>query len=238
MVIKIARLIGFLILIFVLYLAPGCTFANRSKWKAEKVAAENKTESPTTDELKGDAFLFDMKIINKGKKNSARLDIYRKGDSLAVFARGYLGKGVLKGRVNYDSVVTYFPTEDQFYSGNISNLLSANCFEKIPLEKMLVDFFRITPDKIDYSFGGAYLSVLIEKPGFRKYRLVAQDCLEFIELDYDWKNGQFLLEKFQYSNENGEFRLDAERRKFKLNIKLPDEKYKISIPSTASRIYP
>ncbi len=236
--IKMTKLISFLILIIVLYLAPGCTFANRGKWKAEKVAAENKTKSPTTLELKGDAFLFDMKIINKGKKNSVRLDIYRKGDSLAVFARGYLGKGVLKGLVNYDSVVTYFPTEDQFYSGKISNLLLANCFEKIPLEKMLVDFFRKTPDKIDYSFGGAYLSVLTEKPGFRKYRLVARDCLEFIELDYDWKNGQFLLEKFQYSNENGEFRLDAERRKFKLNVKLPDGKYKVSIPATASRIYP
>lgn len=229
---------SFLFLLFIVSLTLGCTFANRSKWKSEKIAAEQKTERPILTEGRGDAYLFDLKIYNNGRKNSVRLDIYRKENSLALFARGYLGKGVLKGLVNKDSIITFFPTENQFYSGELNRLLSGNCFENIPFEKMLVDFFRITPDKIDYSFGEAYLSILEEKPGFRKYRLVAQNCSEYIELDYDWKKGQFMLERLKYSREDGKFRLDAKRRKFKLNIKLPAEKFQISIPSTASRIYP
>ena len=103
---------------------------------------------------------------------------------------------------------------------------------------MLIDFFRKTPDKIDYSFGGADLSIIKEKPGFRQYRLAAKNCSEYIELDYDWKNGQFILEQLEYFSDDGKFKLDAKRRKFKLNIKLPAAKYKISIPPTASRIYP
>ena len=236
--IKMRKIFLFLFIAFMLSQIIGCTFANRSKWKANKIANEQQSERAELSEGRGDAYLFDLKINNKGKKNSVRLDIYRKGDSLAIFARGYLGKGVLKAVVNYDSILTFFPTEDQYYSGKLQTLLSGNCFKDIPLEKMFVDFFRKTPDKIDYSFGGAYLSISDEKPRFRRYSLVAQDCSEFIELDYDWNNGQFLLDKFRYSSEDGHFRLDAERRKFKLDIKLPDGKYKISIPPTASRIYP
>jgi len=229
---------NFLFLSFILYLILGCTFADRGKWKRQKMAAEQKTERPVLAEGRGDAYLFDLKIYNKGRKNSVRLDIYSKKDSLAIYARGYLGKGVLKGLVNRDSILTFFPTENQFYSGGIDNLLSGNCFGDIPFERMLVDFFAITPERIDYSFGDAYLSVLEERPGFRKYRLVAENCSEFIELDYDWKKGTFLLERLRYSREDGRLRLDAKRRKFRLNINLPSEKFQISIPSTASRIYP
>lgn len=228
----------FLFFVFILQLAPGCTLANRGKWKKEKIASEQQAVKPSRDKDKGDAYLYDLKIYNKGKKNSVRLDLYLKGDSLAAFARGYLGKGVLKGLVNSDSLVTFFPTENQFYSGKISQLLTAKCFKNIPLEKMLVDFFKKTPDKIDYEFGDAYLNIVNEVPGYRKYRLMAKNCSESIELDYDWKNGQFVLEKFIYSSDDGLFKIDAKRRKFKFNIKLPDGKYKVSIPATASRIYP
>lgn len=232
------RLGNFLLLLFILCLMIGCTFANRSKWKKERIAAEQKFERPALTKGKGDAYLFDLKIYNKGKKNSVRLDVYRKEDSLAIYARGYLGKGVLKGLVNQDSIITFFPTENQYYSGKINRLLSGNCFENIPFEKMLIDFFKITPDKIDYPFGEAYLAILEERPGFRKYKLAAKNCSDYIELDYDWQKGQFVLEKLKYSSKDGKFKLDAKRRKFKLNIKVPAEKFQISIPPTASRIYP
>ena len=126
--INIRRLGGFLFLTFILYLTLGCTFANRSKWKNERIAAEQKTERPALTEGRGDAYLFDLKIYNKGRKNSVRLDIYRNEDSLALYARGYLGKGVLKGLINQDSILTFFPTENQFYAGEINRLLSGNCF--------------------------------------------------------------------------------------------------------------
>ncbi len=232
MVINMRRLGYCLFFVIIFCLIFSISFAEN------KTGIKQNTEKQSTVNTKGDAFLFDMKIFNKKKKTSVRLDIYRKGDSLGVFARGYLGKGVLKALVNSDSIVTFFPTESQFYSGKIRNLLSANCFDSIPLEKMMVDFFRTTPNKLDYSTCGAIVTVLLESPRFRKFRIMSKDCSESIELEYDWQKGKFLLEKFMYFSANGQFRLEAERRKFKFNIKLPDGKYKILIPPTASRIYP
>jgi len=226
-----------LLLAFILYFVLGCTLANRSKWKNRQITAEQKTEVSVLSNGKGDAYLFDLKIYNNGKKNSVRLDLYRKEDSLAIYARGYLGKGVLKGQINKDSILIFFPTENQFYSGKINKLLKDNCFENIPFEKLLIDIFKMTPDNIDYSFGETYLSINEEKFDSRKYRLAAKNCSEYIELEYDREKGRLVLEKLKYSREDGKFRLDAKRRKLRLDIKLPDEKFQISIPPTASRIY-
>ncbi|MCP4705050.1 MAG: hypothetical protein GY865_10600 [candidate division Zixibacteria bacterium] len=222
----------YLFLVIIFGLLNSFTVAN------DKADTDQNKGQQLEDTSKGDAFLFDMKIFNKKKKTSVRLDIYRKGDSLGVFARGYLGKGVLKALVNSDSIVTFFPTESQYFSGKISELLSANCFDSIPLEKMIVDFFRTTPDKIVYPTGNIIISVLVDSPRFRKFRIMSKDCSESIELDYDFKKGNFLLKKFMYFSADGQFRLEAERRKFRLDVKLSDKKYKISIPPTASRIYP
>ncbi|UCD18206.1 MAG: hypothetical protein JSV44_04650, partial [Candidatus Zixiibacteriota bacterium] len=64
----------------------GCTLATKKKTGISPPVTE-----AVLVEGKGDAFLFDVKISARGKKNSVRLDVYRSGDSIALFARGYLG---------------------------------------------------------------------------------------------------------------------------------------------------
>ena len=91
----------------------GCTLASKEKIRERPVEAE-----AVFEEGKGDAFLFDVKIRRNGKKNSVRLDVYRSGDSLSLYARGYLGKGVLKGLITNDSLVVQsavFDNLESFY---------------------------------------------------------------------------------------------------------------------------
>lgn len=229
------RILSIILLASLLF---GCTLANRSKWKKSRIAAEQEAESGNLSNGRGDAYLYDLKISNQGRKNSVRLDLYWKADSLGVYARGYLGKGVLKGLVTKDSIIVYFPANNEFYQGRIDSLLADNCLKDFPFERMIISIFETTPDKIEYPFGEAYLSVLEEKPGGRKYRLVSKNCSEYIELSYDWHNGRFVLNQLDYNNVNARLKLDASRRKFRLNITLPAEKFQVRIPETAIRTYP
>lgn len=216
----------------------GCTMASRKRAQKEIVEVE-----AVFDEGKGDAFLFDVKIYREGKKNSVRLDVYRSGDSLSLFARGYLGKGVLKGLVFPESTIIYFPTENEFYSGSIDDLASRQCPESLNFEKMIVELFVKTPAELEYIFPHFYLTILEETKKERWYRLESRKCRESIELGYELKEGRFIIGAIDYSrkdesSQDVSFRFKAVRRRSKLNIEIPPEKFLLSIPKTATRIYP
>lgn len=221
--------VSIIVLLFVLNIS-GCTPANRKRgWK--KTTAETAKYEPG----RGDAFLFDVKIYRDKRKNSVRLDVYRAGDTLAVFARGYLGKGVLKGLITHDSVLIYFPTEKEYYSGRLSDLVGDNCRE-LPLEFLLVKLFEKRPVELETKFPRFYITVLDEEGPEQKYRIVAKGCAENIEISYDYKKNRFVPENIDYTNEDGSFRFRAKRRKVRLDISIPAEKFSLEIPPTAQRI--
>lgn len=214
-------------------LLTGCSLANRQKSGGQPIETELNLPAG-----KGDAFLYDARIYRDGRKNSVRLDVYRYADSLSVFARGYLGKGVLKGFIRGDSVLAYFPTEDQYFYGRLADILPGTCAAGTELEKLLVELFFRTPDEMQLNFEDLYLTVVKESRKERIYRLTARGCPESIELHYDLKEHCYLLEKIEYSNPDESLKFMAERRRQKLNIDLPAEKKSVSIPETATRIYP
>lgn len=211
----------------------GCTLASRKKTQGGMSDAEAKVE-----EGKGDAFLFDVKIYRNGKKNSVRLDVYRTGDSLSLFARGYLGRGVLKGIILSDSLTAYFPTENEFFSGKIADLLKNSCADDFAFEKLIIDLFARTPVELEYPLSQFYLTIVKEDKKVRRYRLECRECPESMELTYDWNESRFILKKLEYSSRNKTLRIKADRRKHRLNIDIPVEKFLLSIPEAAERIYP
>lgn len=221
------------ILFFTLLLFLGCSLASRKREIGREINVVK--ELP---EGKGDAYLYDLKIYREGKKNSVRLDVYWNQDSVSFFARGYLGKGVLKGMVTDSSVLAYFPTEEQYYKGTIDSLINDGCFGELAFERMLIDLFGTTPDKLEYSYVDFFLVILKNEPDKKEFRLTSKVCPEQIELEYDVKQDRFLLEKAVYSVNDDSFKLIAERRKYRLNIDIPGEKFRIDIPQTAARIYP
>jgi len=211
----------------------GCSMANRKNVGGEPIEAELNLAKG-----KGDAFLYDAKIYRDGRKNSVRLDVYLYGDSLSVFARGYLGKGVLKGLIRGDSVIAYFPTENQYFAGKLTDILKGSCVEKTPLEKLLVDLFIKTPVKTEYLRDDFYLTIVKESRDELQYRLTASGCPEHIDLQYELRDRRYLLEKVEYISPDESFQFRAERRRQKLDVDIPIEKKAVVIPDSATRIYP
>ncbi len=233
MKIKYDNLRFIIILLLGLFIFEGCTLANRKKAYRQIV-----TEEVVYEAGRGDAYLFDVKIYRDGRKNSVRLDIYRTADMMALFARGYLGKGVLKGLITKDSILIYFPTENEYFSGKVSELIGEKCADGLPFEKLINRLFQKLPVELEDKFPQFYINVISEKGKTREYRLISEECPENIELGYDYKNSRFILNKIDYSNSDETFRFSANRRKVKTNINIPAEKLELKIPASAIRISP
>ncbi len=217
----------------VLIVITGCAFARKHRATRKTVTVEEISEKDT-----GDAYLFDLKIYRHGKKNSVRLDIYRTGGKLGFFARGYLGKGVMKGVLTADSILIYFPTEKEFYAGPIEGLLPGNCMDGFQFDRFILDLFYQTPDKLEYALGDFYMTVLADKSKKKKYRLESKACPEQFEMEYDFKGNRFIPKKIRFDKADGSFKLISERRKFRTDIDLPDDKFTVEIPDNAFRIHP
>jgi hypothetical protein len=193
-------------------------------------------KNPGTEQ-RGTAFLFDVKVNRNGKKNSVRLDIYQRGDSLSVFARGYLGKGALKGLLTSDSVIAHFPTEEEYYTGKLESLISDSCQFGQNLERILVTIFRDLPDTSDLP-SDISLRTLEDGKKKKRYHMESGRCPAAIDLQYDYHDKQFILEQIGFALSDNSFQLDGKRRDFRTNVKIPEEKFQVNIPETATRIYP
>jgi hypothetical protein len=219
--------------VFAILLFDGCTMAVRPK-----PGSGESSEQKSLQSGQGDAYLFDIKISRNGRKNSARLDIYRCGDSLSFFARGYLGKGVMKGITFGDSMLVYFPTENEFYSGPLSALANDSCLNDLELERIAIELFQKIPTQVDNIQKHFYLTIVKEKGSDWQYRLESKKCREKIFLKYDRTDKRFVIKEIEYLSNTGSFNFEAKRRNFKLNVKVPSDKLLIPIPETATRIYP
>jgi hypothetical protein len=228
----------FLTIVALAVLITGCNLARRSR----------KFEAPQSKEFtlpqgKGDAFLYDLKIYHHGKKNSVRLDVYRTDDSIAIFARGYLGKGALKGIIKNDSILAYFPTEDEFYSGPIAALINDPCVANINFERSILSLFRKLPTEIESGLEDFYITIADQSSRGREFRLTSRVCNQEIRLEYDFRNGRYvpLAIEFEVKPQNPDekpFGFSAKRREQRLSISIPAKKFELEIPDSASRIAP
>jgi len=215
-------------------IVSGCTLAHRKRADQEIIEAETQT----WQKGKGDAYLFDVKIYREGKKNSVRLDVYRSDDKISLFARGYLGKGVLKGLISPDSIIAYFPTEKEFYSGKMADFINDGCADSLPLEPTIIELFQKTPAEINHELDGFYVVIISEDDHLRQYKLESRSCPEGMEIGYTLKDDRFVPDEINYISSDGTFRFEATRRRAKLNIDIPEEKFRIDIPASAVRISP
>ncbi|MEW6014749.1 MAG: hypothetical protein AB1690_05465 [Candidatus Zixiibacteriota bacterium] len=211
----------------------GCTLANRNR-----VRIKTAEQTAPKEKLRGDAYLLDVKINREGKKSSFRLDLYQSEETLAWFARGYLGKGVMKGVLTNDSLIVYFPTEEEFYSGKLNALAKKSCLGNAELESVLGQLFRILPPEISSLSDNFYLTILKEDDKQRRYILNYKDCGGGIRLDYEKHDLRFLISNIQYIGEEETFGFEAKVRDFRLDTDLPADKFEIAIPSTATRLNP
>lgn len=227
------RLVLIALTVIAAILPAGCTLANRNRVKVKTAEEPSQREK-----LRGDAYLFDVKINRDSKKNSFRLDLYQSRETLAWFARGYLGKGVMKGVLNRDSLLVYFPTEEEFYSGRLNDLAKKSCLGRVELETVLDRLFRSLPTEIPSLSEDFYLTILKEDGKVREYILNYKDCHGGIRIDYEWSNNRFLVSNIQYIGEEETFGFQAKVRDFRLDTELPADKFEIVVPPTAARLNP
>jgi hypothetical protein len=211
----------------------GCALARRPHPKIE-----GETPSIKSTDSRGDAYLYDLTIVRKGKKNSLRLDLYHFGDTLSFFARGYLGKGVMKGLLTPDSLFVYFPTEDEYFAGNIEELADNRCLEGNNVERTIISLFSRRPSEAGFAAEGFYVVAIREADTQCEYRLQSGACPEGIRLLYDFQGGKFAIKECELKTGNKAFNFRAVRRRWRLGANIPREKKELIIPESAVPIFP
>jgi len=205
--------------------------------------ASRRTGAPPSDEttrpkskIRAEAYLFDAKLRRDGKVNSFRLELFHTDTVLGLGGRGYLGKGVLKGRLTPDSLMVLFPTTNEYVHSSVSDLLSTTeCAVPVP-PLSLISFFRTLPDfaVLDsvITVAGNYSDE--DRPSFI---IFVAGCPWQLELTYDRRSEGWRIRDFDFSDGGGQ-RLYGKRREYRSDVGVKLEKFMVDIPDDAVRIIP
>lgn len=183
-----------------------------------------------------EAFLFDAKLRRDGKPTSLRLEMYQAGSVIGLNGRGYLGKTGLKGTLTADSLVLYFPTTDEFVAEGTADLLASLPCEIEGGSLNLFALFTNLPDSLSLD-SQIRIESNYSKSKRPQFVLSIPDCLWEIRLMYDRKKQGWRLREFEYQNgKNTSFR--ATRREYRHRAKVRNSRLKLTIPASATRVYP
>jgi hypothetical protein len=183
-----------------------------------------------------EAYLFDSRLKQKGKWNSFRLELYVTDSAVAMAGRGYLGKGVLRGRLTSDSLEVYFPTTNEFVYEETGSLLSSmECAIDTPgldfgrLLSVLPDEFALDPRlslDTDYS-----------KSNRPRFTISDTNCDWRLQLIYDQRKVGWRLREFRFDDGSGR-ELTGKRREFRDRARVRLNKFHWTVPDDAVRIIP
>lgn len=224
---RIGHLAPNVILALVLSLSAGCA-SRKTTTVGEETAGSGK--------VRAEAYLFDARMHRDGKMNTFRLEIFQTDSVLGLGGRGYLGKGILKGRMTRDSLQAYFPTANEWVYSSVSELLeSTACPVTVP-NLDLISLFTTLPDSASWP-----AKVLVEsdyedsdRPTFTIHM---SDCPWQIEIEYDRQDSGWRIREFYFTDgESNDLR--AKRREYKADVTVDSDKFAVSIPSDARRIIP
>ncbi|MDH3891783.1 MAG: hypothetical protein OEV49_11925 [candidate division Zixibacteria bacterium] len=183
-----------------------------------------------------EAYLFDAKIRLDGKPTSLRLELFQTDSVVALGARGYLGKGALKGRLTSDSIEAFFPTRNEYLHEAVRDMLfSSSCTHAIdPLD--FPGLLRTLPDRMDL---GAGLIVQREdsKSKLRRYTLTWPECTWRLEMTYDKRKAGWRLSELLFDN-GTDVSFTARRRAHKASTRVNKNKFELSVDPQAIRITP
>lgn len=225
------RLPRFILVAFVITISFGCG----PKFSAEPTVDAYRAKGPG-QKVRVEAYLFDAKIRRDGNPTSLRLELFQTDSLVALSARGYLGKGALKGRLTADSLEAYFPTRNEYLHEAVRDLLfSSSCTHTINH----LDFpslLRTLPDEMN--LGDARLDRDDQKDGKRPHFVITwPECTWRLELTYNFrKNGWRLLELLFDNGDNISF--TARRRVHKASTRVNRNKFDLPVGPNAIRITP
>ncbi len=223
--------ISYIILAIILFaVINSCTSGRRNNHNYED------NINTTHEKVRGEAYLFDVRLKRDGKPTSFRLEIYQTDTITAFSGRGYLGKGAIKGVVNNDSVLIYFPVSNEYLHASTATILDikdcVNGFDNLNVFDLLTKL----PTEIDI---GSNLKISTtysdaDKPGFDLYN---PECSWELFIKYDKRKTGWRAKSF-FIHDGFDNMIKATRRTYKKNAKIPYKRFIINIPDDAVRIIP
>ena len=200
------------------------------------------------------AYLIDLRINDAGKKFSIATEAYFSGDSSAFYGRGYIGKGAFKGNIINDVITIYFMSENEYYTGTISELDNgADC--TAPGEVLLYVFSLMSGrDRVDPGENPVGLTIKKQQIQFQEGRfehtiklkeglfpekeiLLDRICQDSIVFNYGSHSREFPfygVEDILYFNGINDFRAKGFVREQKYNIDIKQSKFEVTIPTSAT----
>lgn len=188
------------------------------------------------EKVKGEAYLFDVKLERDGKPTSFRLEIYHTDSITAFSGRGYLGKGALKGIIDNDSVLVYFPVSNEFFYESTASLLDLkDCVNDLD-NLNLISLLKSLPDeKIMNS--NIKINSNFEDTNEPQFTLYNPECSWQIEINYEKRKSEWLIKSFLITD-GFDKTIKSNRRTYKKNATIPYKRFDIHIPENAEHIVP
>jgi hypothetical protein len=209
-------------------------------------------------EFTSQACLLNLRLKGKESKFSGEVEIfYHEPDSFAFYPRSFLGADIFKAAGAGDTIIIYFPGENRYFSGKISDLEDSRLWSwNIPF-KMLLDLILgkegwIEPqaefiDKTKNNF----VYRCEDQDWSKEYHVDAERC-RLVKTGLTQKPGgdSYQIEYKRYSKydsneipqvvkitsstgENASIRYEER----KLNLPIPAAKLKLTIPLDSKRAY-
>jgi hypothetical protein len=185
--------------------------------------------------VRAEAYLFDAKLRRDGKVNSFRLEVFQTDSVLGLGGRGYLGKGILKGRVTHDSLTAYFPTSNEYVRSTVAELMeSTGCGVDVS-SISLVSLFRSLPDSVTPD---SAVTVLADYEDENRATFVVsmRDCWR-MDLVYDRQEPGWRVRSFDFSD-GEQTSLRAKRREYRQDAEVRASKFMVTVPAGALQIKP
>jgi len=219
-----------IISIFLCVVINSCT-SGRSDVTLNEVSPEYLNKK-----VRGEAYLFDVKLRRDGKPTSFRLEIYQADTITAFSGRGYLGKGALKGIVDKDSILVYFPTLNEYLYESTTTLLDIkDCVNDLDNLNLLKLLKKLPDDKLMES--NLKITSNYENAKKPKFAIFNPDCSWKIDINYDKREPGWRIKSF-FIDDGHDNTIKSERRTYKRNANIPYKRFIVSIPDDAERIIP
>lgn len=200
--------------------------------KSSSVAAEKNLE----EKLPAEAISYFARVHRDGKPTTFKLETYLLADQIGFSGRGYLGKGALKGWLNNDSLMVYFPSSQEYLSEPVGEVLvDPRC--GVDLNELdILQLFTTLPDSLETTLQ-LETELTSENDDELQYHLTLAGCSWQADLTYQKTDSGWRIWYLEFDNGSGS-RLRLKKDQYKENAQVPRQRFVPVIPPEAVRIIP
>jgi len=193
-------------------------------------------EARQDEKMPAEAISYFARIHRSGKPTTFKLEMYLMPELIGFSGRGYLGKGALKGWIDGDSLLVYFPSSQEYLSEKVEEVLIAPACDIELKEFNILELLTSLPDTLD-ELRQFQTELRAAKEKEREYRLTLDECDWQVDLTYRKTDRGWRVWYLEFTD-GANNRLRLRKDQYKGNAKVPRKRFSPIIPSEAVRITP